>query len=223
MTINQQFVLLIPLAYLIGSIPFGLLVGKLKGIDPRTAGSGNIGATNVGRLLGTRYFWIVFCLDVLKGLLPTLAAASLAHRLGLEHRPHLVITLWLAVAAAAILGHMYSIFLKFKGGKGVATSTGVILGIYPYYTLPGLVCILIFIITLRIWRYISLASIVGAASFPIIYLLFTLLMHWPFFNTLPLLFVSVVMAGLIVYKHRTNITRLRNGTESHIRSAHTDV
>src|SRR5438270_7875616 len=103
---------LIPVAYLLGSVPFGLVVGLSKGVDPRTAGSGNIGATNVGRLLGAKYFGIVFCLDFVKGLLPTLAASWVVH----AHRGTLdwtIYLLWLLVGFAAIAGHMFSVFLKF--------------------------------------------------------------------------------------------------------------
>src|SRR5690349_16872893 len=132
---------LIPAAYLLGSVPYGLLVAKTRGVDPRTAGSGNIGATNVGRLLGKKFFAIVFILDLLKGLLPTLAAAFiLAHSNG-PATPYSAADylLWLLVAFAAVCGHMFSVFLKFKGGKGVATSAGVVLGVFPYFTLAGVV------------------------------------------------------------------------------------
>src|SRR5712691_3843814 len=115
--------ILIPIAYLVGSIPFGLIVGLAKGVDPRKAGSGNIGATNLGRLLGGRFFAIVFTLDFLKGFLPTLAGAWVVHRAGAGNIDWVVYLLWLAVGFAAIAGHMFSVFLKFKGGKGVATST----------------------------------------------------------------------------------------------------
>src|SRR4051794_39210345 len=134
MTTAQQLLILIPISYVLGSIPFGLLVGLSKGVDPRTAGSGNIGATNVGRLLGGRYFAIVFALDFLKGLIPTLAASWVVHRHGAEQGT-MIYALWLAIGFATILGHMFSIFLAFKGGKGVATSTGVMLGVFPDYTL----------------------------------------------------------------------------------------
>src|SRR6185437_3178840 len=112
---------LIPIAYLLGSIPFGLFVGFWRGIDVRKQGSGNIGATNVGRLLGGKFFALVFVLDLLKGLVPTLAAGATLH-----FAPNLDQTsyaLWLSAGFAAIIGHMFSIFLRFKGGKGVATST----------------------------------------------------------------------------------------------------
>src|ERR1700677_1277883 len=118
----------IPAAYLVGSVPFGLFVGLAKGVDPRKAGSGNIGATNLGRLLGGKYFALVFTLDLLKGLAPTLAAGA---ELRFNAQDGLSSTLWLLVGFAAIVGHMYSIFIGFKGGKGVATSAGVILGVFP--------------------------------------------------------------------------------------------
>src|SRR3954454_21086531 len=155
--------LLIAASYLLGSVPFGLMVGRAKGIDPRTAGSGNIGATNLGRLLGKKFFFLVFTLDMLKGMLPVLAAGLLVH-----DRPDTQqkFVLWLLVAFAAIAGHMFSIFLGFKGGKGVATSCGVLLGLWPYYTLPGLVSIGSFIVVVYFSRYISLSSIVAAEVFP---------------------------------------------------------
>ena len=150
---------IIPLAYLIGSVPFGLIVGKARGIDPRTAGSGNIGATNLGRLLGGKYFALVFGLDLLKGLLPTLSAGAV---IGFQVKDRQSCLLWIATAAAALLGHVYSVFLKFKGGKGVATSAGVMLGIFPYYTLAFVPALLVFLIALRTMRYVSVASILGA-------------------------------------------------------------
>src|SRR3954465_4532774 len=105
----QNLLILLPIAYLMGSVPFGLIVGLAKGVDPRKAGSGNIGATNVGRLLGGRYFALVFTLDLLKGLIPTAAAVAASND----------VFVWLLVGFATIVGHMFSLFLKFKGGKGV--------------------------------------------------------------------------------------------------------
>jgi glycerol-3-phosphate acyltransferase PlsY len=146
---------LIPIAYLIGSIPFGLIVGLAKGIDPRKAGSGNIGATNLGRLLGGKYFALVFTLDLLKGMLPMIAAGFVIRDQPRDVTSYLI---WLAVGLAAILGHMFSILLKFKGGKGVATSAGVMLGLFPYFTIPGLMAIGAFIIVFMITRYVSVGS-----------------------------------------------------------------
>lgn len=216
---EAQWFVLMGIAYLAGSIPFGLVVGRLKGIDPRSAGSGNIGATNVGRLLGVRYFWLVFLLDLLKGLAPTLLAAWVLHRRPGAEDDWRIAALWLAVAAAAILGHMFSIFLKFKGGKGVATSAGVVLGVYPYYTLVGAICIAVFTAVFLVWRYISLASIAGAVTFPLIYLAIGWWRGWPIFGAqLPLLIAACLLAALIVFKHRGNIVRLWAGTENRLGS-----
>jgi glycerol-3-phosphate acyltransferase PlsY len=212
----QQVSLLVPVAYVVGSVPFGLIVGKSKGIDPRTAGSGNIGATNVGRLLGRRFFMMVFLLDLLKGLLPMLAAAAVL-RAGTQelHDPRLY-ALWLLVGFAAILGHMFSLFLGFKGGKGVATSSGVILGLFPYFTIPGAIALAVWVVVLKGTRYISVASITAAIFFPALYVLIGVVRHWPIFGEqLPLLAFAVLVAGMIVYKHRSNIARLRAGTEPH--------
>ncbi len=211
-----QVSLLIPVAYLLGSIPFGLMVGRMKGIDPRTAGSGNIGATNVGRLLGRRFFVMVFLLDLLKGLLPMLAAAAVLRRAG-DPRTFGPGTygLWFAVGMAAILGHMFSVFLRFKGGKGVATSSGVVLGLFPYFTVPGLAALAVWFAVFKPTRYVSLASIVAALAFPVLYVAAALWRGWPIFGgQWPLLVFAMLVAVMIVYKHRSNIARLRAGTES---------
>src|SRR3982751_3885190 len=115
-TAHQVLLALVPAAYLVGSVPFGLIVGLARGVDVRQAGSGNIGATNVGRLLGGRFFALVFALDCLKGMIPGLAASWVIAKGGAQTWPDYL--LWLAVGFAAILGHMFSIFLKLKGGKG---------------------------------------------------------------------------------------------------------
>jgi acyl phosphate:glycerol-3-phosphate acyltransferase len=212
MTTRQLLLCLIPIAYLIGCVPFGLIVGLAKGVDPRKAGSNNIGATNVGRLLGGRYFALVFTLDMLKGLIPTAIAAVLLHRASLRGSDYVM---WLLVGFATIAGHMFSVFLKFKGGKGVATSAGVLLGLFPYFTWPGLIAIAIWVILFFATRYVSVASIVGVGFFPIAYVIFGLGMGWPVFHEqLPLLIFAVIVATLIIYRHRTNITRLRAGTEN---------
>jgi acyl phosphate:glycerol-3-phosphate acyltransferase len=211
MTAPMLLLILAPIAYLIGSIPFGLLVGLAKGIDVRKAGSGNIGATNVGRLLGKKFFWIVFSLDLLKGMLPSLAAGWLVH-FSIEDRS--IVTLWMLVAFAPFVGHIFSIFLKFSGGKGVATAGGVLLGIWPYYTLPVVAGIVIFALVYLVFGYISLASIVGAISFVILYIVIGLALGWPIFaQQLPLLICAIGMALAIVIKHRGNIVRLLAGTE----------
>jgi glycerol-3-phosphate acyltransferase PlsY len=215
--VERSLLILIAAAYLAGSIPFGLLVGWMKGIDVRKAGSGNIGASNVGRLLGRKYFFLVMFLDLLKSLMPMLAGSYIVkHYLP----PHSVPTaqqyvLWLMVGFAAILGHMFSVFLKFTGGKGVATSTGVFLGLWPFYTWPGLVTIAVFIIAFMATRYISVGSLCAAVTFPIAYLIFALAMNWkPFAGQSPLLIFAIMMAAMVIFKHRSNIARLRAGTEN---------
>lgn len=203
-------------AYLLGSIPFGLLVAKTRGIDPRKAGSGNIGATNVGRLLGHRFFWIVFTLDLLKSLIPMIAAALVLRTyLGDPwHYQPLDYGLWLLAGFAAIFGHMFSVFLHFKGGKGVATSAGVVLGLYPYYTLPGVIAILGFAAIFMMTRYVSVASIIGSVIFVLAYISVGMAAHWPVVGAQwPLLAFAVLMAAMIIYKHRGNLARLRAGTE----------
>jgi glycerol-3-phosphate acyltransferase PlsY len=228
MTLEQKLIGLIVISYFIGSIPFGLIVGLSKGIDPRTAGSGNIGATNVGRLLGGKFFAIVFTLDMLKSLAPMLIAGWLVrHALGdgralissAESEYQKFYTLWLCVGFAAFLGHLFPIFLKFKGGKGVSTATGILLGLWPYYTLPGMLAIVSFIVVFRITRYISVGSLTAAVAFPLAYLLFAFLFDWnPLGRQLPLLIFALLIGGMIVIKHKGNIARLRAGTENKFRS-----
>lgn len=205
--------ILIPLAYVLGSVPFGLIVGLSRGIDPRTAGSGNIGATNLGRLLGGKFFALVFTLDMLKSFVPMMVASFIVRRYTTEPDWHIYF-LWLLVGFAAVIGHMFSVFLKFKGGKGVATSAGLILGLYPHYTIPALGAIGVWLVIYRIWRIVSLASIVGTMTFPLFYVLFALWQRQPLFTRhLPLLIFAIVTASLIIFRHRSNIRRLRDGTE----------
>src|ERR1700733_4397012 len=202
MQLRNWLLLLIPLAYLVGSFPFGLIVGVAHGIDPRKAGSGNIGATNVGRLLGGKFFALVFILDLLKGFLPTLAAAIV-----LRNHPHSKAdyVLWLAIGFAAIVGHMLSIFIKFKGGKGVATGCGVALGVFPYFTFAALIAAATFIAVFAASRIVSLSSIAGAIVMPIAYIVIGLAMHWPIVGEqLPLLIFTILLSVLIIYRHRGN-------------------
>jgi glycerol-3-phosphate acyltransferase PlsY len=212
----QQLLLLAVVSYFLGAIPFGLLVGLAKGIDPRKAGSGNIGATNVARLLGGKFFALVFTLDLLKSLIPMLIGHALLRRANLtsDQLDAKLLLSWLLVGFAAILGHMFPIYIRFKGGKGVATSAGLILGLWPYYTLPALIALGVFIVVFFTWRYVSLGSIASALSFPLAYIIFALINRWPLTHQqLPLLIFAIIVAALIVYKHRTNIARLRAGTE----------
>lgn len=211
MSDQSILLLLIPLSYVAGSIPFGLIVGKAKGIDPRTSGSGNIGATNVGRLLGMKYFALVFILDMLKGMLPMLAASYI---LAGQPRTATDNLLHLLIGFAAIAGHMFSMFIRFTGGKGVATSAGVALGLYPFFTWPALVALAFWAAIYAATRYVSLASVIAAFIFPIALVVIALARGWDIFGaSAPLLAFAMLVCVLIAWRHRSNIARLRSGTE----------
>jgi glycerol-3-phosphate acyltransferase PlsY len=181
-------------SYLLGALPFGLWVAwKLKGVDIRSVGSGNIGSTNVGRICGPAAGALVLVLDALKGLIPPLVGMSLK----LESR-------WFILAAlVAIIGHNYSIFLKFKGGKGISTSVGAMLGICPKVCLAASILFGAEVLTLR---YVSLGSLIGAITLPI-----GMYIVYPGDNyRLGFGLIACIMA---IYKHRANIQRLLAGTE----------
>ena len=184
------------IAYLLGSIPFGYLIVRWqKGIDVRETGSRSIGATNVMRNLGLPGFLATFILDFGKGV----AAVELASKLT-GHDPR-----WVASAAvAAILGHIAPVWLKFHGGKGVATGVGVFIALAP---VPMGLVLVIFAVLVAIWRYVSLGSMVATAAFPA---LVYFLNHPP----LPVVLGAAGAAALIIAKHHANIRRLLNGTES---------
>lgn len=218
MTTQNILLVLIPIAYLAGSIPFGLIVGRAKGIDPRTAGSGNIGATNLGRLLGIKYFFLVFFLDLLKGALPMAIASFILSREGpAADRTALTNVLHLLIGFAGICGHMFSAFMGFNGGKGVATSLGVAFGLYPFFTLAGLAALVVWILFFLPFRYVSLASIIASAAFPVAFILIGRQNGWdPFGKQVPLLAFAMLVTALIVIRHRSNISRLLAGTENKI-------
>lgn len=182
-------------AYLLGALPIGLVVGKVvKGIDVREHGSGNIGASNVWRTLGRTWGIVVFTLDVGKGLVPTLMAHHAAHA-----------PLWLPVAAGicAVMGHNFSPFLGFKGGKGVATTLGVALGLSWQAALIGFA---VWAVCLYVTRYISLSSVVstpvGAG-----------LTWWLNGRQWPYGLFAIAVTGFVIYKHRANFARIAAGTE----------
>jgi len=180
-------------AYLLGSIPTGLLLGKLYGIDVRKEGSGNIGATNLYRTVGRTVGIMTLIGDCLKGLLPVI----LAWKLGLLEP----MQAWIGLAA--FCGHVFSVFLLFKGGKGVATALGVFLALAPLAVLGALA---VFILLVAVWRYISLGSIVAAAVMPLII--------WFMPHTQQLLIATALISAIVIIKHHTNISRLMAGTES---------
>lgn len=185
---------LLPLfAFFVGAIPFGYILGLAKGIDIRKHGSGNVGATNVARVLGKKYGVAVYILDFLKGFIPTFLAVNY---FGTDS--------WLTalVGLAAVAGHMFSPFLGFKGGKGVATASGVLFGISP---LLGLVVLALWFAVFKASGYVSLGSMVAALG--AIYLVGML--GYPF----PVKFLVTVTAVLILVKHKSNLERLMEGRE----------
>jgi glycerol-3-phosphate acyltransferase PlsY len=186
------------IAYLFGSIPVGYLIVRwMKGLDIRTTGSGSIGATNVMRNLGVAGFVVTFVLDVGKGT----AAVLIASRLTAHDSP------WVAVAAmVGILGHCYPVWLKFRGGKGVATGVGVFLAISP---VPVGLVLGIFVVVLVLSRYVSLSSILATAAFPVLVFLID---HPPW----PLLVGAAGGASIVIARHHANIARLLKGTESRV-------
>jgi len=215
---DVTFVFAIIGAYLVGSIPSGLLIAKAHGKDLRSIGSGNIGATNVSRALGRKWAYICFLLDTLKGLVPMLATMFFTRTIqGSGAINQRVVWLWLAVGCAAILGHIFPVYIKFRGGKGVATSFGVALGLWPYYTICALAAIAIWVVVVLVWHYVSLASIAASIVFPIVLVLtMVLIPGWKFTNLWPLLLAATAIPIMVIVRHRENIKRLIAGTESKI-------
>lgn len=220
-------------AFLIGSIPFGLLAGRLKGIDIRSHGSGNIGATNVFRVVGKGAGITCLILDALKGFLPVLLATNLI-RTGAhvpvpvpalmslsspwpESSRLLVELVAVGTALAAILGHNFSPWLGFKGGKGIATSTGALLGLMPAGVL---VLIIVWLVVTSLTRYVSVGSIAAALALPFA-ALYDSWRHGPISDgtwNKPLFAFALLAAALAVWRHRSNIRRLLSGTENRILS-----
>ncbi len=217
------------IAFLLGSIPFGLIIAKAKGINIRDHGSGNIGATNVLRVIGKKYGITCLLLDALKGFIPVMLAVNLIQIAGRENQLHLAALdpfalilpaaqqfkgqfVHVLTALAAVLGHNYSPWVGFKGGKGIATSAGVLLALMP----AGIgLLVVVWLIAFGISRYVSLASIIAAAALPLI----TIYGSW-FHGRIadgtwnkPLFFFSLVIAILAIWKHQSNIQRLLAGTE----------
>ena len=196
-------VLLILIAYVLGSIPNALWVGKtFKNIDVREHGSKNTGSTNAARVLGPKLGIFTLILDILKGALPTylgivLGADLLTRMTGIDKLDIIVIGM------AAILGHTFSLFLKFKGGKAVATTLGVFLVLVPYAIL---ILLVVFFVIFGLTKYVSLASIVSAVALPIAV----------YFTTrhIPLTILGIIIGLLVIIRHKENIKRLINGTES---------
>jgi glycerol-3-phosphate acyltransferase PlsY len=199
------------LSYLVGAVPFGYLVARARGIDIFREGSGNIGATNVGRVLGRKFGILVFFLDFAKGALPVAVASWVADRLDLSLPPH---TLPVLAGLAAFLGHLFPLYLNFRGGKGVATGAGVVAFLLP---LPAAAAVLAWLAVVCATRYVSLGSLLAVAALVVIRLL-----------TAPSLFGAdavilnlfcLLAAALVVERHRGNITRLLKGNENQLKDS----
>lgn len=193
------------LAYVFGSVPWGYLIGRFNGLDLRRHGSGNIGATNVRRVLGRDWGLLCFGLDFLKGLVPVLMALALA---GTRRGDMPAGALAVTAAAAAVVGHAWPFTLRFRGGKGVATSIGALLALAPWSVLAALI---VWYAVFSASRYVSVASICAAVVLPLSALLQRVWTESPSALTVGLL---VGIAALIVYRHRSNMLRLWQGTEN---------
>lgn len=205
--------------YLVGSIPFGLLIGFARGVDLREHGSGNIGATNAVRVLGKKLGGVCFALDVLKGVLPVLLAGWLTGHLGREpgSAPAGETLAFLAVAVTPMLGHIFPVWLGFKGGKGVATGLGVMLGVYPVLTAAVGVAVAVWVCSAMALRMVGISSVLAAVSMPLAVGAYALSRGgegawglWPYIA------VTGALASLVVWTHRGNIARTLAGTEPRI-------
>ena len=192
-------------SYLLGSIPSGYITGRFAGVDVRKHGSGNIGATNVLRILGKKYGYVVFFFDALKGFLAVRLAVFAAEQFGAAQR----YTDWFGILAAVmcVLGHTFPVWLKFKGGKGVATSAGVMLGLAPIATV---VAVFVWITVFEMTRYVSVASVAGAVALPAA---IGILLKLHLTNSVPIFYSAIVLAAVVCWRHRSNFARLVRGTE----------
>ncbi len=208
MTFAISLAAVLIVSYLIGSIPFGFVIGKCHGIDIRTVGSGNIGATNVTRSIGPWWGKLCFLLDFVKGVIPTLLTLVLVKNGTLSDTINLLPSV---ATLTVVLGHIYPVYLKFKGGKGIATAAGAIFPLCPLAVIIGLITWVILFLTTR---YVSVASIAAAAILPIsavVLYVFKL----PFApDSLPPVILFIVIGILAILKHTSNIKRLLNGTEN---------
>ena len=217
------------IAYFIGSIPFGFLLAKSRGVDIRKHGSGNIGATNVGRVLGKRLGLLCFALDVMKGLGPSVAAGIVMGVIARPDLPPTTVLMWLAVPVFAIGGHMFPVWLGFRGGKGVATGLGALAGIFPVLTAAAVTALIVWLVSVKVTRYVGVSSCLAAAVMPIAALASRIATAYqrrasgePFsmqdavFSAWPYLLVTGLLALVVIYKHRGNLQRTLAGTEMKI-------
>ena len=210
-------------AYLIGSVPFGLLLGRARGVDLRKHGSGNIGATNAMRVLGKPLGILCFGLDLAKGAGPVLASGAWMGVLGEGGLDAGATAPWMGVGLAAVVGHVFPISLRFRGGKGVATAFGALAAYWPWMSAAVGAALLVWLITVRATRYVSVASIAAALTLPAA-MTISQLTRWPAGHDgvrsasggWPMLGLALVLAALVIVRHRGNIARLREGTEGRV-------
>jgi acyl phosphate:glycerol-3-phosphate acyltransferase len=190
-------------AYLIGSLPSGFVVGRINGVDLRKVGSGNIGATNALRVLGKKWGYLVFAADILKGALSVALADIFSRQIAPDH----VTMAKILAAIFVVLGHNFPVWLGFKGGKGIATSAGIMIAMFPIWVF--LCALVIWVSSFRLTRYVSVASILAAISLPVSTLVLALLGKSDWL----LVAVAFAMTTLAVWRHKSNIERLIAGTE----------
>jgi glycerol-3-phosphate acyltransferase PlsY len=199
------FVVVACVCYLIGSVPSGYLAGRIAGVDIRKEGSGNIGATNVTRVLGKRYGYPVFIADVSKGFCAVWLSTQICHYFFPPSNDCQI--LQIVGAIFCVVGNAFSVWLNFRGGKGVATSAGLLFALTPLATLIGVV---VWIVTFKITRYVSVASIMATIVLPIS---IATIMHFRHTNGTVILYFSIALAVVVILRHRSNISRLMRGTE----------
>ena len=192
-------------AYFLGAIPFGLLIGLANGLDVRKQGSCNIGATNVGRVVGRKWGYVCLALDILKGLIPTLCGSLLLSGEPSDPQRQLLLLL---IALAAVLGHVFPVYLRFRGGKGVATTVGVSLGLFPYYTFAMGIALLAYAAVRFATGMVSVGSLTLAVVFPAAVFVYTRLTGLTLARHWPLQAVAILLGLVIILRHRDNIRRL---------------
>lgn len=203
-------------AYVLGSVSFALMLGKLNGINIREHGSGNVGATNVGRALGKKWGITCFFLDLSKGLIPVLGYWMTRMMVEAEPQGAAEMLKWLAIGVAAILGHVFPAFLKFKGGKGMATSLGALLGFWPILTVPALASFLVWAVVTKLTAYVGLGSVIAAAALPLFVVGFALATGYDTDEIAVCGSISAMLALLVIIRHKSNIKRLLDGTEDKV-------
>ncbi|HEY4282713.1 MAG TPA: glycerol-3-phosphate 1-O-acyltransferase PlsY [Chthoniobacterales bacterium] len=191
-------------SYVIGSIPSGYIAGRIAGVDIRKVGSGNIGATNVTRSLGKKFGYPVFAADFCKGLLSVFIASRIAQWPNTFQSAAL---LDIVAAVCCVLGNAFPVWLGFRGGKGVAVSSGLLFALMPW---AGVVAILMWVALFYLTRYVSLASIIAALMLPVTVFV---LLHFGWMTEWPFLYVSIALTAFVILRHRSNISRLLQGTE----------